>query len=106
MDELSVLPVHARIDEHIAKRSVFAAHASGISLQLFTRCQTFQDVRDDVLIRVKFRDVPANVLLARVTQQVELGLIDSLNDSVGADPVQSNVRALEEVAEFGFATPQ
>ena len=68
--------------------------------------QALQNVRYHIGIDMKLRNVMADKFLGRVTQQIELGLIDAQNDSFGIDQVQPHGGVLKEVGQVAFAPLQ
>jgi hypothetical protein len=55
---------------------------------------------------MKFGDVPADVFLVRVAEQLELGLVRAKNDAFTADEVQTHCTIIEEVLELLALAPQ
>ena len=66
--------------------------------------QQFQDARDRVLIDVKPRHRLADILIRRVTEQVELGLIGPKDGAVRAQNRQAFGRVLHVVAQITLGT--
>ena len=71
--------------------------------QRLARGQAPQDVGDHVLVDVELGDVVADVLLARVAEQLELGPVDAQDRAVRPDPVQADRGVLEEVGQLPLA---
>ena len=66
--------------------------------------QSREGVVDHVPIDVEPRNVLADVLLLRVAQQVELGLVGPQDDPVRSDPVQRHAGVVEEIGQLPFAS--
>src|SRR5581483_1514395 len=65
--------------------------------------QTFQHIRDNAHIGVKFTDVMTDVFVFGIAQHFELGSVYAENGSVGGDPVETKGRRLEKDLQFPFA---
>ena len=59
--------------------------------------------KQNLRIRVKLDDVPANVFIARIPEEIELRLIRPQNGAVRTDPVEADGRCLDEIAQYGLA---
>ena len=106
VNELSVLEQGARIDEDMAGRSVAVQQPRRPVTEGFAPAQAGEDIADDSLVSVKRGDVPPDILLPRVAEQIELGLVRPKDDAVGAHPMKANRRGFDEIAQNRLAAPQ
>src|SRR5439155_9894754 len=106
MNELAIFLHHAGVNQNMADRAIFGPHARFIVMQRLAASQSLQDVFDHLLIDVKFCDGVADVLVAGVTEDFELGSIRPQNDSVRANPMEGSGGVLKKVSELMFAPPE
>src|SRR5687767_803850 len=69
-------------------------------MQRFMARQPSEDISDGVRIGMKLGDVMAKIFLARVPQQVQLGLVRPQNSPVGPNPVQAQRRLLPKIGQL------
>ena len=65
-----------------------------------------KNVVDDRAIDMELGDVPADILVLGVPEELELRLIGAQDDAVGTDRVQAHRSSLEEVIQRLLAAPQ
>src|SRR5437763_15350708 len=90
----------------MADRAIFGPHARFIVMQRLAASQSLQDVFDHLLLDVKFCDGVADVLVAGVTEDFELGSIRPQNDSVRANPMEWNGAVLNKASDRMRAPPE
>jgi hypothetical protein len=72
-----------------------------VTLERFTPGQPREDVLDHWAIDVEFLDVPADVFLACVPEQIEFGLIDPQDSAIGSYPMEALGGMVEASLELG-----
>src|SRR5690349_13632637 len=100
VDKLTVFEVAAGVDAHDLDRTVLATQPRFVVAHHLTFAQPVENVFDRFAVDMKIDDVAADVFLARVTDQIELGLVRAQDRSVGADPVQTDGGVFEEVRQL------
>src|SRR5689334_22353032 len=88
MNKLAAFEVRAGIDANGFDRAVFITQPRLVIADDFTSAQSLENVFDGFTVVMELDDVAADVLFARVAEQVEFGLIRAQDRSIGADPVQ------------------
>ena len=106
MNEPAVLDIDVRADQGMLDGAVLAAQTGLVIGRFLIAAQPLENGFDRRRVSMKFRNVPAEVLVAPVTEQIEIGLVGPQNDAVGADPMQAEQGVLDEILELGLAAPQ
>ena len=97
VDQLPVGQPRGRGDEHIPDRSVLGAQACRDLVDLLVAAQAREDVVDRVPVDVELTDVPADVVLRRIAQQLQLGAIGAQNRALGGEQIQPYGGILEKL---------
>ena len=105
VDELPVPPEDVGADEDAANRAVLAAKAGLVGVELLVPREPPEDVRDDRRVGVELGDVPADVLLAAVAEQLQLGPVRPEDRPVRPDPMQADGGVLDEVGQLLLLLP-
>jgi len=87
-------------DLNVTDRTVLRAEARFVIAQGFSARQPAQNVLDDCLIDVKVGDVVADVLVPRIPQEIQFGLVGPEDSSVGAHPMQAFSGVVETLLQF------
>jgi hypothetical protein len=95
--ELAVLKQRAGADQDVLDRAVLGTQLCGNVFEPFAGGQAPQNIVNDILIDMKLGDVMPEVLFLAVSQQLEFGLVDAQDCSIGSDPVQADVGVLKEI---------
>src|SRR3978361_309665 len=90
----------------MANRPVPVPQPRLVIAQRFTPAQASENIVDDSLVRVKFGDVPAEILFFFIPEKIELGLVRPQNGAVGAHPMKADGRGFYEISQNGLATTQ
>ena len=86
VNEFPVLEQHARIDQDMADRSVAVPQPGRTVTEDFAAAQAGEDIADDSPVGVKLGDVPPDILLSRVAEKIEFGLVRPKDGAVRRPP--------------------
>ena len=95
-----------RADQDVPDRAVLGAQPGLVPVDRLVGGEPAEDVRDGRRVGVEVGDVPPDVLVPRVPQEVELGPVRPQDRPVRADPVQPDGGVLHEVGQLGLLPPQ
>jgi hypothetical protein len=90
----------------VADRAVAAAQPRRVVAQRLAAGQPVEHLLDDRPIGVEVGHRMPDVLVGRVAEHCQLGLVGAQDAAIGVDPVQADAGVLEEVAQLLFAGPQ
>jgi hypothetical protein len=62
-------------------------------------------VVNDLLVRVKFRDIPADILFPRVPEQIQFRLVRPKDRAIRTHPVQTHYGVFDKITERRLASP-
>ncbi len=68
-NEFAVFEQCTGIDDHVSNRAIFTTQLGLVALQCFSPRQSREDIRDNILICMKFRNVVSDILLVRIPEQ-------------------------------------
>lgn len=77
--------------------AVLGTESSRVGFEALAAAKLLKDVPNNRGIGMKIRDSAAYILLCRVPQQGELGLVGTLNDSFTTHDVQAHRTVVKEV---------
>jgi hypothetical protein len=97
VDEPPAPELHAGCDLDVPDRAVPGAQPGGILRKPLAARQPRQDVVDRVLVGVKLGNVPSDIVLGLIAEQLQLRLVRVQDDPIGADQMQRDRAVLEEV---------
>jgi hypothetical protein len=80
-------------------RAVLASEAGLIIVDSFMICQAAQNVVNYFLVGVELGDMPTDVLLLPIAEQIQFRLIGPQDSAVWPYPVQPHCRILDEVGK-------
>jgi hypothetical protein len=100
IDELTVLEVGARIDQHVLEGAVLRAQAGLIPANHLAPGQPAQDIRAGGPVRMEVRYVAPDVFVGGVAKKLQLGPVGLQNGAVGAHQMERNRPVFEEILEI------
>src|SRR5262245_3328551 len=106
LKELAAMPLDAGSHQNVFDGTILTTEASLVVVHDLAPSQSGQDVLDRLAVDVKFAFVVADVLIAIVTEHIELGLVGAEDDAVRPGGVERNCGTLEEVGQLTFAAAQ
>ena len=105
VNELAILEEDVGVDRDVPDRTVPGLQARFVIPDLLVRREPLEDVTNDRNIGMKFSDVASDVVLCRVSQKLELGLIRPENRSIRSHPVQGHGGVFEEILQLELGSP-
>ncbi len=106
VNEFTISPVRARVDQDFPDRSVLAAQPRRIIAERFVAFETDEDVVARRAVRMKVPDVAADVFVARVAEQIQLRRVRPEDRPIGVDPMHAVDRVFDEIPELLFGLAQ
>ena len=103
MNEPSLVPQHARVDQDVPDRAVLASHPGFDVAEDLAVGESVENALDVILVDVELRDVVPDVLVTREAEHVQFGLVHAKDRAVGAHPMETDRGVLEKVGELAFA---
>ena len=91
---------------NVSYRAVLATQARFLIVNHLVVMKSLEDVINHIAIDMKLRNVMADVILARITEHVQLSLVDANDKAVRTNPVQTDCGCLKEISEFRLAPAQ
>src|SRR4029079_5412065 len=100
MTEGAIDESDARIHEYMLGRPILRAHSRFVVVKDLAGRETGENIAGDRLVLMKFANMVTQVLVARVTEQLELGSIYAGDQPVAVTPMQANRSVVEKVSEI------
>jgi hypothetical protein len=98
--EFAIDEANARRNQHVTDRPVLGAQASRVFVEFFASFETAEDVGYCSSVCMKLGDITTYILLRRIAEHIEFGLVGAQDGAIGAYKMQPDRAILEKIFQI------